>query len=224
MLVFFLYGDFVKKAVIFDMDGVIVESEDAHIKAEKQIMLERGVNISSDELHEYTGSTAHFMFAKLREKYKLKDSVEALETKKEMILLKLVQNDIEPVAGVLILIKRLNLRNIKLAVASGSSKQVINCLLEKLQIATLFDAVVGAGDVQRSKPAPEIFLAAARRLNVRSEECVVIEDANLGVQAAKQAGMKCVGYKNLHSGNQDLSEADFIIDSFLDLNIDRLLL
>jgi beta-phosphoglucomutase family hydrolase len=218
-----LYGDFVKKAVIFDMDGVIVESEDAHIKAEKQIMLERGVNVSGDELHEYTGSTARFMFTKLREKYKLKDSVETLEMEKEEILLKLIRNDIEPVAGVLVLIKRLNLRHIRLAVASGSSKQVVNYLLEKMKVASLFDAIVGAEDVQRSKPAPEIFLTAAQRLNVRPEECVVIEDANLGVEAAKKAGMKCVGYKNLHSGNQDLSEADFIIDSFQELNIDRLL-
>jgi beta-phosphoglucomutase family hydrolase len=213
----------VKKAVIFDMDGVIVESEDAHIKAEKQIMLKRGIKISSDELHEYTGSTAHFMFTQLREKHELKDSVEALETEKEELLLKLIQNDANPVKGVITLIKRLKLKRVKLAVASGSSRQIINYLLKKLEIAAMFDAIVGAEDVQQSKPAPDIFLAAAKRLSVEPEECVVIEDAYLGVRAAKKAGMKCVAYKNPSSGNQDLSEADAIIYSFLELKTDYIL-
>ena len=212
-----------KKAVIFDMDGVIVESEDAHIEVEKQIMLKRGIRISNEELHKYTGSTARFMFAKLIEKYSLKDSVEDMENEKEETLLKLVQNDMKPTKGVITLIKKLKKLKVKLGVASGSSRQSINCILGNLKIVKLFDAIVGAEDIQHSKPDPEIFLVAAQKLKVKPFDCVVIEDAYFGVEAAKQAGMKCIGYRNPHSGDQNLSKADNIIESFSGLEINFLL-
>jgi HAD superfamily hydrolase (TIGR01509 family) len=112
---------------------------------------------------------------------------------------------------------------IKLAVASSSHKRMIEYVLKKLEIIDFFDSIVGAEDIDRSKPDPEIFLMSAKRLNVKPEECIVVEDSKLGVEAAKKAGMKCLGYFNPSSGKQDLSKADFVADDFCKLDIQKLL-
>jgi beta-phosphoglucomutase family hydrolase len=212
-----------KKAVIFDMDGVIEETEHAHIGAEKQTMLKYGIEISEDELHEYTGTTAKVMFTSLIEKYKLNTTFDRIFKEKEEILFKLLEEDVQPTKGVIALLRKLKKMKIKLGVASSSHKRMIEYVLKKLEIIELFDSIVGAEDIERSKPDPEIFLISAKRLNVKPEECTVVEDSKLGVEAAKKAGMKCLGYINPSSGKQDLSKADFVADNFCKLDIQKLL-
>jgi beta-phosphoglucomutase-like phosphatase (HAD superfamily) len=95
--------------------------------------------------------------------------------------------------------------------------------LRRLEIRHLFDSVIGAEDITHSKPNPEILLMCAKRLNANPVECLVVEDAKLGVEAAKTAGMKCLGYRNPDSGKQDLSKADFVADDFSKLDIRQLL-
>jgi len=211
------------KAVIFDLDGVIVESEHMHIEAEKQTMLKYGVRISSEELHRYTGTTAKFMFTELIKKYKLNTTFKRIFNEKEEILFKLLEKDVQPTKGVIKFIEKLKRENVKLAIASSSHKRLIKFVLERLNITHLFDSIVGSEDVIHGKPNPETFLKAANELNVNPIECLVIEDSKLGVEAAKNAGMKCVGYRNPSSGNQDLSKADVVIDNFSALNLRELL-
>jgi len=212
-----------KKAVIFDMDGVIAETEQAHIGAEKQTMLKYGIKISEDELHEYTGTTAKVMFTNLIKKYKLNTTFDRIFKEKEEILFKLLEEDVQPTKGVIALLRNLKKMKIKLAVASSSHKRMIEYVLKKLEIIDLFDSIVGAEDIDRSKPDPEIFLISAKRLNMNPEECTVVEDSKLGVEAAKKAGMKCLGYVNPSSGKQDLSKADLVADDFCKLDIQKLL-
>jgi beta-phosphoglucomutase family hydrolase len=212
-----------KKAVIFDMDGVIAETEHAHIGAEKQTMLKYGIEISEDELHEYTGTTAKVMLTSLIKKYKLNTTFDRIFKEKEEILFKLLEEDVQPTKGVIDLLRKLKKMKVKLAVASSSHKRMIEYVLKKLEIIELFDSIVGAEDIDRSKPDPEIFLKSAKRLNVKPEECTVVEDSKLGVEAAKKAGMKCLGYVNPSSGKQDLSKADFVADDFCRLDVQKLL-
>lgn len=211
------------KAVIFDLDGVIVESENAHIEAEKQTFLKYGVKISADELHEYTGTTAKVMFTELIRKYKLDVMFEEIFHEKEDIFFELLEKNAEPTRGIITLLRKLKSERIKLAIGSSSTKKQIKYVLKKLGITRLFDSAVGAEDIAHSKPDPEIFLKAAAELNVNPSECLVIEDSKLGVEAAKRAHMKCIGYRNLNSGNQDLSKADVITDDFSKLDIGTLL-
>jgi len=211
------------KAVIFDLDGVIVESESAHIEAEQQTFLKYGVRISSDELHKYTGTTAKLMFTELIRKYKLNATFEEIFRQKETILFKLLEKDAEPTKGVITLLKKLKSKGIKLAIGSSSTKKQIKYVLSKLDIEHLFDSVIGEEDIVRSKPDPEIFLKAAAELDVNPSECLVVEDSELGVEAAKRAHMKCVGYINPNSGDQDLSKADTVTDDFSRLDIGTLL-
>jgi beta-phosphoglucomutase family hydrolase len=211
------------EAVIFDLDGVIAESENAHIKAEKQAFLNYGLIISADELHRYTGTTAKVMFTELIAKYKLNTTFEEINLQKEKILLKLLREDAAPTKGVLSLIQELKQRGIRLAIGSSSTRNLVDYILKKLNITCLFDVVIAAEDIEHSKPNPEIFLKAAMELGVSPHQCLVIEDAQLGVEAAKSAGMKCVGYRNPHSGNQDLSKADIMTDDFSKLDIEKML-
>lgn len=211
------------KAVIFDMDGVIVSSEHIQIEAEKQTMLKYGIRISFEELQKYTGTTAEFTFTELIKKYNINATFEKMLNEKEEILFRLLKENIHPTKGVIELIKKLRQENIKLGVASSSHKRLIIYVLEKLDILNLFDSIVGSEDITRSKPEPEIFLKSANELSVCPTNCLVIEDAELGVKAAKNAGMKCIGYRNSKNGNQDLTKADIIIDDFSKLDIQELL-
>jgi len=211
------------RAVIFDMDGVIAETEHIHIEAEKQTMLGYGVKISPEELHRYTGTTAKFMFDNLIKKYKLNTTFEKIFLEKEKILFRLIRNDLQPTKGVIELLWMLKRENIKLAIASSSHRRLIRYVLEELNILDLFDSIVGAEDISRSKPNPEIFLKSARNLGVNAGECLVVEDSTLGVAAAKIAGMKVVGYRNPNSGDQDLSKADVVIDDFSGVSLRGLL-
>jgi beta-phosphoglucomutase family hydrolase len=211
------------KAVIFDMDGVIAETEHVHIKAEKQTMLKYGIQISEEELHEYTGTTAKRMFKELIEKYKLDTTFEKIFNEKEKILFGLLEEDTKPTKGAIELLHKLKEMNIKLGIASSSHRKLIRYVLKKLKITHLFDSIVSAEDIVNSKPHPEIFLTSAKRLKVNPAACLVVEDSKLGVQAAKKAGMKCLGYINPSSGNQDLSKADIVTDDFSKLDVQKLI-
>ncbi|MGA3192403.1 MAG: HAD family phosphatase [Candidatus Bathyarchaeia archaeon] len=211
------------KAVLFDMDGVIAETEHVHVEAEKKTLLKYGVQITEDELHRYTGTTAKQMFMELIAKYKLDTTFEKIFNEKEEIMFKLLEMDTQPVKGVIELICKLKEEHVKLAVASSSHRRLVQYVLRKLEITELFDSIITAEDVAHGKPDPEIFLMSAKRLKVSPAECLVVEDAKLGVEAAKKAGMKCLGYRNPHSGNQDLSKADIVTDDFSSLDVQKLL-
>jgi len=211
------------RAVIFDMDGVIVDSEPIHIEAEKQTLLKHGVKITTEELRTYTGTTAEFEFNDLFQRYELDTTAKTLFDEKEVIMFRLLEQRTEPTKGVIDLIKKLKQQGFKLGVATSGHRKLAHYYLRKLGLETFFDTVVCAEDITRSKPDPEIFLKAAQRLGVEPSECVVIEDAKFGVEAAKKAGMKAVGYRNPSSGNQDLSKADWITSDFTKLDIQELL-
>jgi beta-phosphoglucomutase family hydrolase len=212
------------KAVIFDLDGVIAETEHMHIQAEKQAMLKYGVKISEDELHQYTGTTAKQMFTELIRKYKLNTTFDKILKEKEKILFRLLEKDVRPTKGVIELLHELKQMKLKLGIASSAHERLIDYTLEKFEIKQLFDSVISAEDITHGKPNPEILLVCARKLKVNPAECLVVEDAKLGVEAAKTAEMKCLGYRNPSSGKQDLSKADLITDDLSKLDIQKLLL
>lgn len=209
------------KAVIFDMDGVIIDSEPFHYKVFKAYTNSKfGLTISDEEYNTFIGATNYHMFSTLKEKYaiegELSTLIEGYEAKFVEFLL--TSKAVRPIHGVDILVKNLHQNNIRLALASSSPQNVIDIVLEMFDMNRFFDVKVSGQDVENSKPAPDIFLRAADLLNLSPEQCLVFEDSKNGILAAKAAGMKCIAFYNPNSGNQDLSRADRVIESFAEVD------
>lgn len=211
------------KAVIFDMDGVIIDSEPLHYKVFMRYTQEKlGVTISNEEYNTFIGTTNKSIFSMVQQKHGIRGDLDAIVAEyEEQIFTHLMTNKSEkPIDGVDTLIRLLRQSNIKLALASSSPKKLITIIIKMFKLEPFFAEAVSGQEVKRGKPAPDIFLRAAEMLGVPPEECLVIEDSRNGVMAAKQAGMKCIGFYNPHSGNQDLSQADKIIKSFAEISND----
>ncbi|MFG6325409.1 MAG: GNAT family N-acetyltransferase [Lachnospiraceae bacterium] len=209
------------KAVIFDMDGVLVDSEPVHFAADRK-MLEDNFNIelSYEDYSRYIGSTIEKLWKFFREKYKLFD----YEWKELMEMAENVLSDMTDgcgypaVEGAAELVMELKEKGYLLAVASSSPMSKIEKNLRQLGIYELFDKKISGMEIENPKPHPDIFLKAASMLSVKPSECIVIEDSKNGVLSAKTAGMACLGFINPNSGNQDLSKADYLFEDFLSVD------
>ena len=208
------------KAVIFDMDGVIVDSEPIHFESDKMTMRFYEKEISDEELNNYVGVSNPTMWSEIRDKHKLTASIDELLEKQFYYKKYLIQKiKLEPIGGIRKLLEELKSCGIGIGLASSSSKEFIELILNTLGLIAYFDVIISGEDVPKSKPAPDIFLKAAEVLNVEPLHCLVIEDSGHGVKAAKLAGMKCIGFYNPNSGKQDLSLADEVVCTIEDLTV-----
>ncbi|NLV36995.1 MAG: HAD family phosphatase [Clostridiaceae bacterium] len=207
------------KAVIFDMDGVIVDSEPIHFESDRMTMKHYGKYITDEELSRYVGVSNPDMWAELREKYQLEATVEELlETQFSYKKLLIGDRKLEPIDGIRELLEQLKGGEVRIGLASSSSREFIEFMLSNLGLAGYFEVVISGEEVQRGKPFPDIFLKAAQGLGVEPSDCMVIEDSGHGVKAAKRAGMRCVGFVSPNSGKQDLSSADEVVCSIRQIN------
>jgi len=144
-----------------------------------------------------------------------------ISERKETYYRQLVSGNVIPLPGAMELLRALHNAGFRQAIASSSPEENVSLILDSLGIRRMFEAVVSERDVQVGKPDPEMFLTAARRLGVKPPRSLVIEDAVAGVQAAKRAGMKCVGVSNTHPADR-LRDADVVVDSLLQLDVDEI--
>ena len=208
------------KAVIFDMDGVLVDSEPLHYEINK-LTAERhcGIILDYEYYKQYIGSTVFFMWDKIKKDFNYdKYTTQELFDLSEVIKEELVSTKGYPeVKGAVNFVKSLS-GKFKLAVASSSCIANIENNMKKLGLKTdsinAFDKLVSGTTVKNPKPAPDVFLKAAEELGVKPSECIVIEDSSNGAKAAKAAGMACIGFLNPSSGEQDLSMADYLFEDF----------
>jgi HAD superfamily hydrolase (TIGR01509 family) len=212
------------KAVIFDMDGVIVDSEPYHQALEKELFQHFGIAISESEHLSFLGMTNEQMWTLLKAKYQLPLSVKEMnrfDREKRVEFMK-SKDEISSVPGVVNLIQELSGIKLPLAVASSSPMAIIEIFMAKFELKKYFQKLISGDFVPSSKPEPDIFLYAAELLKVIPENCIVIEDSQNGILAAQKAHMKCVGYQNPNSGNQDLSLANLVISNFAEINYNTL--
>jgi beta-phosphoglucomutase family hydrolase len=204
------------KAVIFDMDGVIVDSEPLHKAVERQMFVELGMDVTPARQHAFTGTSNAIMWTQLKAEYHLPESVETYVTMKEERFLRLLRIDttITLIPGVEAVLHSLFERAIPVGLASSSSVENIKIVLERFNLNRYFRAVASGEEVPLSKPNPDVFLLAAKRIGVKATDCLVIEDSANGAKAAKAAGMFCVGLKVDEQNHQDLALADRVITSF----------
>lgn len=204
------------KAVIFDMDGVIVDSEPLYAQHLDAFLIKIGV--SQPELLQVSlkGVSSRDTSALLIKTFSLEYEIEELITISRKAYLDHLNalEEIPSIPGAIEFVKHIAQMNYKIALASSASPTRINLFLTKLGLNSYFPVIASGDDVERSKPAPDIFLLAAKKLNVQPRDCVVIEDAENGVIAAKAAGMKCIAYAGSDHNTDDLSAADLIIKDF----------
>lgn len=200
-------------AVLFDMDGVLVDSEPIHKEADVAVFRTVGLEVPVEVLQEYAGTGADVFFSAVLRRFGVAGDVATLRAEKNRFLAELLRENAPAVPGALDLLSRVEGLGWKKAVASSSDEAIVGLVLERMGIAGRFEAVVTGDRVSRGKPAPDVFLAAAQALAVAPGRCVVVEDAGSGVAAALAAGMRCIGFQNPLSGNQDLSRAHRIVKS-----------
>lgn len=207
------------QAVIFDMDGVLVDSEPLHIQTEKRMFRKMNLDISDEEHAGYMGTATDVMWKQIISKRNLPlDIAEMTElTIQEGLPFFYSLEKIDPMPGLIDLLEKLNVKKIPMAVASSSDTETIRVILEKSGLRKYFQHAVSSSEVGKSKPEPDVFLHAAKLLGVAPENCVVFEDSKNGIKAAKAAGMFCFAYSGANSGEQDRNHADIHISSYKDL-------
>lgn len=201
------------EAIIFDMDGVIVDSEPRHERSFREIFNEMGYgeNHGIDFAH-YYGRSDRALWVDFIAKHKPPQSLEELCSWKERHFIDLIKQDKPIFSGLPKLVSDLAVHH-KLAVASGSYHPVIDAILEMESLRQYFPVVVSVQDVKKGKPAPDVFLRAAELLNVDPKKCCVIEDAAAGVAAGKAAGMTVIAITNSLPREQ-LQHADFVVSTY----------
>jgi beta-phosphoglucomutase len=218
----------VLKAVIFDFDGVISDSEPCHFAAYNKVLIDFGVQISQQAYYaEYLGFTDYEVFETVKKKYKMefKDaSIEQLVERKAKFFPQLIEQADHLIDGVAELIGQLKKNNIKVAINSGATAADIKIMLAGLAFEDSFDFIVSADDVTKGKPDPEGYLLALEKLNavsdssISAKQCVVIEDSRWGIISAKKAGMHVIAVTNSYCA-EELKDAEIIIDSVRQLKI-----
>ena len=208
-----------EKAIIFDMDGVIIDSEQAHKEAAYVLIDRLGFSVSESLFETFTGRRSvdcWKMMMDAQEELFDFDPIKLAEEEEEIFFsLYYGEKQAVLVSGVQELMMKFRSMGIPMIVASSSPVMAIEKMLTYFRLESVFTGFVSGSNVKHGKPAPDIFLAAAEKLKVKPEDCLVIEDSDAGVEAAKRAGMKVVGFANPNSHNQKLNEADLVVDDFM---------
>ncbi|MEM2928536.1 MAG: HAD family phosphatase [Nitrososphaerota archaeon] len=206
---------------MFDLDGVIIDSEPIHFKADKELLKRKGIKYSLEDASLFTGKREKECYIELKRMYCLKESVkELIEERRKLFFSLLNKENIKPMPGLINLLNILKKNNKKIAIASSSEKEYIEYVLNKFNIKEFFEVIVSGYEVEKGKPEPDVFLKASEKLKVNPNECLVIEDSRNGVIAAKKAGMKCIAIPNSITKNQDFSLADRVLNSLNEITIE----
>jgi len=212
------------QTVIFDMDGVIVDTEPVHSYAYFQHFAELNIDVSAAMFTSFMGNSTRNTFQKLKELFPIELEVEDLIQRKRDIFNDAFDNkkDLFLIEGVEKLIKNLHQNGMQLIVASSAAKVTIDRVFKRFNLHQYFSHIVSGEDFPNSKPHPAIFEFAAGLSTASKENCIVIEDSTNGIIASKAAGIFCIGYNSENSKLQDLSKADMVINHFDELNFEKI--
>ena len=204
------------QAVLFDMDGVLVDTERQICLAAIQMFKELGVVALPDDFLPFVGTGENRYLGGVAEKYGVHIDIEAAKRRTYHIYGEIVHGKLEPLTGVREFITACRAKGIKTAIATSADLTKMEINLREIGLpAETFDATVNGLEVAHKKPSPEIYLTAARKVGIEPRRCLVVEDAINGVQAAKAAGMYCLALTTSFNAKQ-LSQADWICRNLLE--------
>jgi HAD superfamily hydrolase (TIGR01509 family) len=201
------------------MDGVLVDSEPLHLLAFQELMRQFGVEFTAEDNHEFLGRTDLSLAQHTAAKHGLKETPENIVQRKEDILARLIKEQAKARPGVMELLETAKQVSLPMAVASSATMQTIELVVDTLNIRKYFHNLTSGEEVEHGKPAPDVFLLAAKRLNTAPENCLVVEDTYNGLKAARAAGMKCLVVPCEATRHQDHSAADLLLDSLEQFNL-----
>ena len=213
-----------KKAVIFDMDGVLSDSEYIYVEKILEMLEEEGIRIEAVEISDLFGQSMIHLCTELKRRYGLNKEASVYRDRvHELRDRHIEEKGLYPMEGAVELVRSLHKRGIPIAVASSAPLKTIRGNMDHFGIGDCIDGMVSGLECSQGKPDPEIYLKAAALLHTAPSDCLVIEDSSNGVAAAKNAGMTCYAFVPPKAVPQDISRADTVLTSFTDLDPDRLL-
>ncbi|QDP84884.1 HAD family phosphatase [Chryseobacterium sp. SNU WT5] len=212
------------KAVLFDMDGVIVDTEPLHRRAYFQMFKDLNIEVSEELYTSFTGASTKKVCNTVIEKFQLQKSHEELAFIKRKYFKDYFYNDADfhLITGVRNLIENYFANGIKLLLASSASMTTINMVFEKFELEKYFIGKISGADLKESKPHPEIFLLASEIADEPKENCMIIEDSTNGIIAAHSAGIFCTAYKSEHSVGQNYEKANLVISDFSEIEVEKM--
>jgi HAD superfamily hydrolase (TIGR01509 family) len=211
-----------KKTILWDMDGVIADSSSFHFAAWQETFAKRGVKFTREDFTKLFGTRNDFIISSVMGRGLSEGDVKVMVREKEESFRRKAIGNIKSFPWAVRLLNAIKKGNFKLGLVSSAPKENIKLVLTELNLEGIFDCIVFGQEVSESKPSPQIYLLAAKKLKVTPKDCVVIEDSPLGVKAAKTAGMKCLAITNTHP-RQKLEEADKVVDSSENVDLITLL-
>lgn len=210
------------QAVIFDMNGVIVDDERIHQKSWRKFCHDHGFRLTEDEFKQKVfGRIEKETFEYLFKRHLTEEEVAQYSDERVDTAIRLVKPVLEVVAGVLGVLRFLKEHHIQIALATSSRRRYQRLIFDSLRLDDFFDAIVTAEDISKGKPDPEIYLLAAKQLSVEPKECVAIEDSVSGIRSAQKAGMKVIGIATTHTP-EEIQQADKVVLDFTSQSFEQL--
>ena len=205
------------RAILFDLDGLMFDSEPHSLASWEAVLTERGVTLDQLTIDSILGLRIDATARTLIDKYHLPDTVQGLSDAKTEYQVAHLDGNVPPMPGLLELLDEIDRRGLPKAIASSGMRRYVEAVLRVNGLPDRFSVIITGDQVAHGKPAPDVFLAAARALNVEPQDCLVLEDAPAGVQAAKTAGMLCIAVPDHGVAQLDLSQADKTVASLFEV-------
>lgn len=209
------------RALIFDMDGVIVDSEPLHLLAYQEYFEQFDIHYTEEHNQEFLGTKDVAMAQILIDRHNLPETPQTLVRAKESILLRLIKEQALARPGLMEILNGAREVWLPMAIASSATLPTIHLVVDHLNIRDYFRTLTSGDEVKNGKPAPDVFLLAAQRLSVEPQHCLVIEDTLNGIRAAKAATMHCIAIPCEATFHQDHSAADLRLKSLAEISIER---
>ena len=209
-------------AAIFDLDGTLIDNNPYHIKAWKEYLKRMGRELSDEEYKiNFNGRTNRDVVEYLHGRKMTDEEAAPYYLEKEAMYRELYQPYINPIPGLIDLLKELKSNDIPMAIATSGITVNIEFMFNHLPIREYFKEFIHSSHIKKGKPDPEIYLKSAEKLRVDPSECVAFEDALVGIKSAKGAGMKVIALTTTHT-KKELSSADLVIKNYTEVNIDKM--
>lgn len=208
-------------AIVYDVDGTLINSEPLHVEAWKQALVKHGHTISelpAEFLDTMAGKKPIVIAEGMVVELSINTSAEQFLNEKAAIFFSMTQKSLEPMPGAIESVGRLSEAGFRLAIGTSLDREFLDIVLNKFNISNKFEVIVTGNEITKGKPDPETYFKVFEKLNLEPFSCLVLEDARSGVEAAKASGAFCIGIENINAEPQDLSSADLVVDSLSEVD------